>query len=96
MVPPVARDCSTDVSAPLTAWLATVPDGATVDLAGGCYLANGTVWLRGKTGVTLANGTIRATANAPDFTDRAQLAVDLGSGITLRDLTLDGSNRTAD
>jgi hypothetical protein len=96
LVPPVAKDCSVDVTAGLNAFLAGVPNGSTVDLAGGCYLANGTVLLDRKTGVTVRNGTIKATTDAGQYQNRAQLAVNLGSGITVRDLTLQGSNASAD
>jgi len=96
LVPPVAKDCSVDVTAGLNAFLAGIPNGSTVDLAGGCYLANGTVLLDRKTGVTVRNGTIKATTDAGQYQNRAQLAVNLGSGITVRDLTLQGSNASAD
>jgi hypothetical protein len=94
----VAADCSTDVTDGLNAWLATVPDGSTIDLAGGCYLSNGTVLLDGRHNITIDGhgATVRASSNAPDYTNRAQLALNLGSGITVRDLTLRGSNHTAD
>lgn len=98
LVPPVDRTCGTDVTAALNGWLATVPDGATVDLAGGCYLVNGTVALTNRNGLTIDGGgaTIRAATNAPDFTNRAQLALDLGANITVRNVTLRGTNTSAD
>jgi hypothetical protein len=98
LVPPVAKDCSVDVTAALNAWLATVPDGATIDLAGGCYLSNGTVSLALRTGLVIEGhgATIKATTNAADYTNRAQLALDRGSNITVRNLTLQGNNASLD
>jgi hypothetical protein len=81
----------------MNAWLATFPDGATVDLAGGCYLSNGTVDLVRRNDITIegSGATIRAGVDAPAYTNRAQLGVNLGSNITIRNLTLRGTHTVA-
>lgn len=95
--PPFAHDCSRDVTAEMNAWLASIPDGATADLAGGCYRSNGTVDLVRRHGVTIEGGgaTIKASRDAREYANRAQLGLNLGSDITIRILTLQGTHTVA-
>src|SRR4051794_5424087 len=134
-VPPVAADCSKDVTVAFNAWLAKVPNGSIIVLKRrGCYRSNGTILLANKRNVTvLGNGaTIKAsgppacpagtTSNGKGYcviaknsdgkcpsgstlilatdecawlVNRAQLGLDRGGGLMVRDLTLQGSNFTA-
>jgi hypothetical protein len=135
VTPPVASDCSEDVTSEFNSWLAGVPDGSTISLASnGCYLSNGTIRVENRNNLTfLGNGaTIKAsgepacragsTRNAqgycvvpinPDGTcpsdsvasgtgecvrkpARQQLQFVRGGGFVVRDVTLQGSNFTAD
>jgi hypothetical protein len=69
-----------------------------VDLVGGCYLVQGTVRLTRRSGLTIDGhgAVIKATVENPAFTDRAQILLDLGSNLTIRNLTLQGTNATPD
>jgi hypothetical protein len=87
LVPPVAKDCSVDVAAALNSWLATVPNGSTVNLADGCYRVESVLELTGRT-LTIRGGTLRSL-NPP--ADQRAMWRFWNSTITLQDLTLDGS-----
>jgi hypothetical protein len=87
------------VTAALNDWLATVPDGTAdqrnvVDLAGGCFLSNGTVWLHERNHLVIdgAGATIKANVDLPAYSNRAQLGITLGRDFLIRDLTLQGTN----
>lgn len=135
-IPPVAFDCSTDVTDAFNSWLANVPDGAVIALVpGGCYRSNGTILFNDKRNITvLGNGATIKASGAPACppstasngngycvvpknpdgrcptgavhitatgecawpVNRAQLWFDRGGGLTVRDLTLQGSNFTPD
>jgi hypothetical protein len=137
LTPPVASDCSVDVTAPFNTWLATVPDGSVIALKSqGCYRSNGTIKFTNRHNITIqGNGaTIKAsgpaacrpggTMNAAGYCvvprdpsnhcpagtriawydgiscvqlyNRAQLWFDRGSNFVVRNLTLQGSNFSAD
>lgn len=52
--PPVASDCSVDVADAFNSWLATVPNGSTINLARrGCYLSNGSIAFKNKGNITI-------------------------------------------
>jgi hypothetical protein len=76
--PPVASDCSEDVTETFNAWLATVKDGSTIQLDhNGCYLSNGTIMFANKRNITIRGygATIKASGEAPcpyDWTLNAQ------------------------
>jgi hypothetical protein len=97
-VPPVAKDCSVDVTAAFNSWLATVPDNSVIDLVGGCYLSQGTIDVRNRNGLTFDGhgATIKATVTLAVYSNRAQLAFWLGSNHVVQDLTLQGSNLSVD
>ncbi|GAA2612014.1 right-handed parallel beta-helix repeat-containing protein [Actinomadura fulvescens] len=67
VTPPVASDCSTDVTSAFNSWLAGVPDGSTISLAAnGCYLSNGTFLFVGRRNLTiLGNGATIKASGAP-------------------------------
>ncbi|MEU9044332.1 MULTISPECIES: hypothetical protein [unclassified Kitasatospora] len=95
VTPPVASDCSQDVTDAFNTWLGGVPDGATIRLArNGCYLTNGSITFTQRRNITIEGGgaTIKATVDAPVSTNRARLWFDRGGGFVVRDLTLQGTN----
>lgn len=97
--PPVASDCSEDVTDDVNAWLVGVPDGSTIDLRkDGCYLSNGTILFESRNNITIHGhgATIKADVDAPDGENRARLKFDLGGGFVVRDLILQGRNFTPD
>lgn len=99
LAPPVPSDCSQDVTADFNKWLDTLDDGVTITLKpGSCYLSSGTIKFKDKHDITIIGkgATIKASGNAPLKANRAQLLFDLGGGFKMRDLTLQGSNFSAD
>lgn len=65
--PPVASDCSVDVTDAFNSWLATIPNGSTISLAPrGCYLSNGSILFRDKRNITIrGNGAIIKASGEP-------------------------------
>jgi hypothetical protein len=60
----IPADCSRDVTADLTSWIASVPDGERLDfgLDGKCFRVDGTIELRGRKGLTFTGAaTLRST-----------------------------------
>ncbi|MFJ9824915.1 hypothetical protein ACIRSU_11120 [Streptomyces sp. NPDC101160] len=99
VTPPVASDCSQDVTDAFNSWLATVPDGATIHLAhNGCYLTNGSITFTDRKNITIAgNGaTIKATVDVTPHTNRARLWFNRGGGFVVRNVTLQGTNFSPD
>jgi hypothetical protein len=97
--PPVASDCSRDVTADFNAWLNTVPDGSDVFLRrNGCYLSNGTISFQNRHNMSIVGqgATIKAATDVSGNTNRARLEFDLGGGFVVRDVILQGRNFTAD
>jgi hypothetical protein len=89
----IAGDCSVDVSQPLQAWIASVPDDSIVSFNGGaCYRIEGTLELDGRSGLDFeGNGaTLKATTTGDD--SRSQWRVVGGSGIVFRNMTVQGGN----
>lgn len=86
-------DCSTDVTDPLVAFIAEVPDRATVSFGpDACYRIDGTVQVVDRQGLTFdGNG---ATFKAVEQGDgsRKQWEFTGGGGFTIRDLTVVGAN----
>ena len=64
----VAKDCSTDVTAQLLTWIASTPNGSTLQFApGACYRIEGTLEMRGRSGLTFdGNGATFRSFNAPE------------------------------
>jgi IPT/TIG domain-containing protein len=94
--PPMARDCSADVTQAITSWIASVPDNSVLDFdSGACYRIEGTIEVTNRNGLVFdGNGsTFRATTtNAPSY--RAQWRLTRGSGLVLRDMILRGADPT--
>jgi hypothetical protein len=97
----IAADCSRDVTEVLNAWVASVPDGSTLRFgAGGCYRVDGTLALRDRHDLTLdGRGGAFASSVVPPASPkivRQIWSVLGGSGITFSNMTLRGTNPTAD
>ena len=92
--PPLARDCSSDVTQAITSWVASVPDNSVLSFdAGACYRIEGTIEVTNRNGLVFdGNGsTFRATStNAPSY--RAQWRLTRGSRLVLRDMVVRGAN----
>lgn len=94
----IPADCSANVTVQLNTFFAAQPNGAVITFpANACYIVNGTVQLVDRQNVTInGNGsTFKAVQVAADYTNRAQLLLLGGSGITVRNLTLQGVNTQA-
>lgn len=65
--PPVASDCSVDVTDAFNSWLATVPNGSTINLARrGCYVSNGSIVFKNKRNITIrGHGAIIRASGEP-------------------------------
>ena len=86
----VPSGCSADATGALLAWIATVPDGATMQLgAGACYRIEGTLELRGRRVAVDGNGATLRSFASPTAQRAIWRAWD--SEIALRDLTIAGS-----
>ncbi|MGY2002867.1 hypothetical protein [Blastococcus sp. SYSU DS1024] len=92
----IAADCSTDVTAALNEWLASVPDRSEVLFdEQACYRVDGSLTLEGRADLVIeGNGaTFRAGVPVPTpETNRAQWHLNYGTGIVLRNMTLVGMN----
>jgi hypothetical protein len=59
----INQTCASDDTKALAKWLYSLPrTGEVVDLSGGCFLVNGSMFLRDFRNFTLENGTIKETA----------------------------------
>ncbi len=104
-VPPaISADCSTDVTGPLTAWIASVPDSSTLRLgAGACYRVDGTLWISNRHHLALEGNqaTFRAFTDGSELGDRlairgrAMFHLANSTDITLRNLVVRGANPAA-
>jgi hypothetical protein len=91
----IATDCSRDVAAELTNWIASVPNASTLSFAtGGCYRIDGTVFVRSRDSLVFeGNGaTFRAVVEAGN--GRHHWYLDRGSNLTMRNMTIEGADPT--
>lgn len=101
VVPPgIPRDCSVDVTERLNEWFASVADGATLTFgSGACYRVDGTLELTDRHDLTLVgNGALFAAYVTPPPTPkitRQMWHILGGTGLTMRDMTVQGTNPTA-
>jgi hypothetical protein len=89
----IPDDCSVDVTGPTLRWIATVPDHSILEFdPAGCYRIDGTLELRGRTGLDLdGNGaTFKAVATGDAW--RAQWRVIDSSDVAFRDMKIRGVN----
>src|SRR5262245_9141806 len=89
-VPPsIAADCSVDVSATLSTWIASMPNGSTLSFGSGCYRIEGTLELSDRSGLVLDGGVFRSLNSPTDH--RAIWRVTNSSGIVFRNMLIQGS-----
>lgn len=93
----VAGDCSRDVTKDLNSWFASVPDGSTMVLgAAACYRVDGTLRLQDRRDLVVSgNGAVVRAMSTPPLLPKITRQMWLirgGSNITLRDLTVQGTN----
>lgn len=99
----IPSDCTRDVSADLSAWIASVPDGSALQFtAAGCYRVDRTVAIRDRNGLTFeGNGaTFRAFTSgrelpAAQARTRSMFNFFRGSNITMRNTIVVGANPNA-
>jgi len=94
----VASDCSVDVTSALLSWISTVPNNSTLAFGSGkCYRLEGTVELRGRSGLTFeGNGSTFKSLNAMttgSSTDdqRAMFRIIGSTSMAFKDMTLVGA-----
>jgi len=93
----IPSDCSRPVEAELQRFLATVPDGSTIEFPpGGCYGQDDSIWVVDRHDLTFAgNGSafkiVTTGRNTTYF--RSNVRVRRGSGLTFRDLEVVGACR---
>jgi hypothetical protein len=96
-VPPtIASDCSSDVTSPLSKWIASVPDNSTLMLGhGACYRVEGSLTIANRRSMRFdGNGaTLKATTRGTRT--RVHVAIDNSENIVVRDLTVKGANPQA-
>lgn len=96
LVPPghIPTDCSRPVDAELNAWLATVPDGATVSFPpDACYAQQQSLTLKNRNDLTVDGHGATFKSSAPN--DNSRLVPNWflmrSDGITLKDMTIVGN-----
>ena len=97
----IAADCSTDVTAPLNAWFASVPDNSTLAFTtNGCFRIDGTLIIKHRTGLTFeGNGaTFRQVTDGTELVNpklirtRDVWTFEGSSHLIVRNLTTFGAN----
>jgi hypothetical protein len=96
----IAADCTVDVTKALNSWMRSVPDGSTLSFrAGGCYRVDGSLLVQDRNRLTLdGNGATFKAVTMPPVSPkitRRMWAVVGGSDITMRNMTVRGTNPTA-
>src|SRR2546423_9690906 len=89
----IKSDCSVAVENKLMAWLATVPDGSTVQFAAGrCYGQDGTITLTGRKGLVIDGQGAEFRALTPGGSHRANWRFVNGSNLTVQNMAVRGAN----
>lgn len=89
----IKSDCSVAVDGQVMAWLATVPDGSTVQFgAGRCYGQDGTITLTDRNGLVIDGQGSEFRALTPGGSHRANWRFVRGRDLTVRNLAVRGSN----
>src|SRR4051794_32001861 len=89
----IKSDCSVAVEGKIMAWLATVPDGSTVQFGSGrCYGQDGTITLTGRSGLVIdgQGSEFRALTLGGDH--RANWRFVGGGNLTVRNVAVRGSD----
>ena len=89
----IAANCSVAVEDKIMSWLATVPDGSTVQFApGGCYGQDRTITLSGRSGLVIDAQGSEFRALTPGDSHRANWRLVSGANMTLKNMAVRGSN----
>jgi hypothetical protein len=89
----IAGDCSVPVEDKIMAWLATVPNGSTVQFGpGACYGQDGTITLTGRSGLVIDGQESEFRALTPGGSHRANWRIVNGANLTLSNMRVRGSN----
>ncbi len=89
----IQDNCSVPVEGQIMAWLATVPDGSTVQFGPGrCYGQDGTITVTGRSGLVIDAQGSEFRALTPGGSHRANWRLVGGANLTLRNMAVRGSN----
>jgi hypothetical protein len=89
----IPSNCSAPVENRIMAWLATVPDGSTVQFGpAGCYGQDGTITLSGRSGLVIDGQGSEFRALTPGGSHRANWRLVNGGNLTLRNMAVRGTN----
>jgi hypothetical protein len=89
----IKANCSVAVDAKLNAWMATVPDGSTIQFgAGRCYGQDGTITLTGRNGLIIDGQGAEFRALTPGTSHRANWRFTGGANLTVQNVTVTGSD----
>ena len=89
----IPSNCSTAVEGKVMAWLATVPDGSTVQFgAGRCYGQDGTITLTDRSDLVIDGQGSEFRALTPGTSHRANWRFVRGDDLTVRNMAVRGSN----
>jgi hypothetical protein len=89
----IRGDCSIPVEKQVITWLATVPDGSTVQFgAGRCYGQDGTITLTNRRGLVIDGQGSEFRALTPGGSHRANWQFVGGSNLVVRNMAVRGSN----
>jgi len=89
----IKSDCSVAVEDKIMAWLATVPDGSTVQFGTGrCYGQDGTITLSGRRDLVIDGGGSEFRALTLGGSHRYNWRFVNGANLTVRNLAVRGSN----
>jgi hypothetical protein len=89
----IPDNCSAPVEDRIMAWLATVPNGSTVQFGpGGCYGQDGTITLTGRSGLVIDGQGSEFRALTPGDAGRANWRFAGGANLTVQNMAVRGSN----
>jgi hypothetical protein len=89
----IPDDCSVPVEAKIMAWLATVPDGSSIQFGPGrCYGQDWTITLTGRSGLVIDGQGSEFRALTPGGSHRANWRLVRGGSLTLANMAVRGSN----
>ena len=89
----IPDNCSAPVEDRIMAWLATVPNGSTVQFGpGGCYGQDGTITLTGRSGLVIDGQGSEFRALTPGDAGRANWRFAGGANLTVQNMAVRGTN----
>jgi hypothetical protein len=89
----IPDNCSAPVEDRIMAWLATVPDGSTVQFGpGGCYGQDGTITLTGRSRLVIDGQGSEFRALTPGDAGRANWRFAGGANLTVQNMAVRGTN----